>query len=359
MRNIRELRESISDIDVQITNLLQKRAEIAKQIGEIKTGQGEEQIYDPSRQKLLMDNVLGAVQGFLTPEGLKRIFTEISSQCQQLEQKIKVGFLGPEGTYTHQASVAEFGSSVNFIPFSSVDDLFSAVEKKIVDCSVVAIENSTGGVVHKVLDRFLDSDVKISSEIIIYIHHCLISNVDLDKVECIFSHPQPFMQCRHWLRENLPSARHVEVASTVEGVHKARETKNSAAIASEIAANRYKMKILAKNIQDTMENFTRFVVLGRTVPKPTGSDKTSLIVSLKHKPGSLFEALKPFAARGVNLTKIESRPTRQRPWEYVFFIDFEGHLDDKKVKGVLKELEPHTVFIQCLGSYPNERMNKQ
>jgi chorismate mutase/prephenate dehydratase len=227
-----------------------------------------------------------------------------------------------------------------------------------VDCSVVAIENSTGGVVHEVLDRFLDSDVKITSEIIIYIHHCLISNTTLDQVEQIYSHPQPFKQCRRWLRENLPKARYIEVASTVEGLRLAGETRGSAAIGSEIAARLNRMNILASNIQDTMENFTRFVVIGRLIPTPTGADKTSLILSLKHKPGSLFEALKCFAQKSINLTKIESRPTRQRPWEYVFFIDFEGHIHDENIKKVLKDLENNTIFIKFLGSYPSERLPK-
>jgi len=357
MKDLRKLRNQIQQIDKQIVQLLDHRADLSREIGHLRQ-KGVKVPFDPSRQKTLMDQIVRLAQGSLSPEALNRIYTEIISQCQALEQPLRIGFLGPEGTFTHQASVAEFGSGVHFVPYPTVDDLFTSVEKKQVDCSVVAIENSTGGVVHEVLDRFLDSDVKINSEIITYIHLCLMARAPLNKVKRIFSHPQPFKQCRRWLRQNLPHARYVEVASTVEGARRAQESSQSAAIGSEIAAGLYNMKILASNIQDTTENYTRFVVLGRALSPRTGSDKTSIIISLKHKPGTLFEALKPFARRGVNLTKIESRPTRQRPWEYVFFIDFEGHLNDRKVKSVLKDLEPHTVFIKILGSYPFERLNR-
>lgn len=357
MEKIESLRDQMNSLDEEIVKLLNQRARMAREIGLLKQ-QGEDDLYDPSRLKGALDRIMGTGEGILSREALQSIFVEILSQCQTLEQPLKIGFLGPEGTFTHQASVMEFGSAPNYLPYPCVDDLFTSVEKKQVDCSVVAIENSTGGVVHEVLDRFLDSDVKITSEIIIYIHHCLISNTSLDQVDQIYSHPQPFKQCRRWLRENLPKAKFIEVASTVEGMRLARENAKSAAIGSEIAARLNQMNILASNIQDTTENFTRFVILGRLIPQPTGSDKTSLILSLKHKPGSLFEALKCFAEKSINLTKIESRPTRQRPWEYVFFIDFEGHIHDEKIKEVLKDLEPNAIFIKFLGSYPSERLPK-
>jgi chorismate mutase/prephenate dehydratase len=357
MKDLKKLQTKIRQIDKQIVSLLEERASSSREIGRLKQT-GEKMSFDASLHKTMMDEILGLSQGFLSPEALQKIYAEIVSQCQILEAPLRIGFLGPEGTFTHQASVAEFGSGVHFVPYPTVHDLFTSVEKKQVDCSVVAIENSTGGVVHEVLDRFLDSDVKINSEIITYIHHCLIGSVPIDKVKKIFSHPQPFVQCRRWLRQNLPHAKFIEVPSTVEGVRRAKVSSGSAAIGSEIAASLYGMKILASNIQDTTENYTRFVVLGRVVSPPTGSDKSSIIISLKDKPGTLFEALKPFARRSVNMTKIESRPTRQRPWEYVFFIDFEGHVNDKKVKSVLKDLEPHTMFIKFLGSYPFERIYK-
>ncbi|MBN1902704.1 prephenate dehydratase, partial [Candidatus Sumerlaeota bacterium] len=319
MEKIENLLEQMKRVDENIAELLNRRAQISKEIGALKK-QNDDVLYDSSRIKSSLDTILKTGKGILSQEALQSIFLEILSQCQDLEQSIKVGYLGPEGTFTHQASLLEFGSAAELLPFPCVDDLFTSVEKKQVDCSVVAIENSTGGVVHDVLDRFMDSDVKITSEIVIYIHHCLISNATLEKVERIYSHPQPFRQCRRWLRENLPKARYIEVASTVEGMRLAGETPGSAAIGSEIAARLGKMNIIASNIQDTTENFTRFVVLGRLIPQPTGADKTSLILSLKHKPGALFEALKCFAEKSINLTKIESRPTRQRPWEYVFFI---------------------------------------
>ncbi len=354
---LENLREQINSIDSELVKFLEQRAKLAREIGRLKHKSGLD-FFDPSRQKNILDKVLGLGSGAFPPEGLRRVFLEIMSTCLALEQPLRVGYLGPEGTFTHQAAVSEFGSAVNFIPLASVDELFTAVEKRRVDYSVVAIENSTGGVVHTVLDRFLDSDVKITSEIILYIHHCLISDVPPEKIQRIFSHPQPFMQCRLWLKEHLPQAQHVEVASTVEGVRRAKESSDGAAIGSELAARLYEMNILESDIQDTSENYTRFVILGQTLPAPSGADKTSLILSIKHKPGSLFDALKPFAQAGINLTKIESRPTRQHPWEYVFFIDFEGHANDEKVKGVLEKLKPHTIFIKFLGSYPRDRSIK-
>jgi chorismate mutase / prephenate dehydratase len=356
MSDIDQIRKNIHSIDIEILRLLEERAALSRDIGlNIKNASTE---FNPGEQQALLDEISGDINGIFPKEGLSRVFLEIMSSCQLLEKPFKVAFLGPEGTYTHQASVSTFGSSIEFIPFPNIDDIFSAVEKKKVNFSMVAIENSTGGVVHDVLDRLLNSDVKITAETVLYIHHCLISKLPSEKIKRIFSHPQPFLQCRNFLRENFPDAKHIEVSSTVEGVHRAKESEDGAAIGSEIAAKLNNMKILSSDIQDNSENFTRFVVLGRTLTKPSGDDKTSLILSLKHKPGSLYEAMKPFAERGVNLTKIESRPTRQRPWEYVFFIDFEGHINDEKVQKVLKELEPHTFFVRLLGSYPKAKAIK-
>jgi len=342
-----KIQRQIAVIDDQIQSLLHKRAGISRKL---KHGK-----YDPVLQRSQLERLIQGGKGDFPLDGLRSVFVEIMSQCRSLAGPTTVAFLGPAGTYTHQAAVSEFGSASVFKPYSCVDDIFSAVEKKHVDHSVVAIENSTGGVVHSVLDRFLDTDVRIVGELVLYIRHCLISSCSLGEVKRVFSHPQPFLQCRGWLRKNLPDVEQIEVASTVEGVKRASETENSAAIGSEIAAKLHDMKILASGIQDRTENYTRFVILGRELARPTGSDKTSLIVSIKHKPGSLFEALKPFAERSINLTKIESRPTRQRPWEYVFFIDFEGHIQEERIQTIIKELEPHTIFIKVLGSYPREK----
>lgn len=349
-----EIRREMRNLDREIVNRLDRRAELAKEISLLNQG-AEHNDADLSEMRSLIDEAIQSSLGVFPQNGLSRIFTEVLSQCNQLERPLSVAYLGPDGTFTHQAALTAFGSAARFVPLATPDDLFDAVEKKQVDFSCVAIENSTGGVVHSVLDRFLNSDVKINSELILYVHHCLISNIPMNKIKRIFSHPQPFLQCRKWLRTNLPEAQLIEVSSTVEGVHRAKASEDGAAISSELAANLNGMNILAKDIQDTLENFTRFVIIGRRESAPTGEDKTSLILSIKHRPGSLFEALQPFSSRFINMTKIESRPTRQRPWEYVFFIDFDGHENDRKVQDLLDELKRATLFIKSLGSYPRAR----
>mgnify|MGYP006278074837 CR=1 FL=1 len=342
-------REELEKIDRELLRLLDLRAELSLK----KRKSSAEEVANelPPSESSLIETALKETS-FFPEEGLRRVMIEIVSWCRKLERPVSVGFLGPEGTFSHQASFYAFGSAVKFVPLPNIDDIFTSVEKRTVDYGLVAIENSTGGVVHDVLDRFLHTDVSITSEIVLYIRHCLISNLPLEKITRIFSHPQPFIQCREWLKTNLPNAEFIETSSTVEGVKRASEEEYAAAIGSEMAARLYDMNVVADNIQDRSENYTRFVILGNTVPEPTESDKTSIILSLKHKPGTLFESLKPFAERGINLSKIESRPTRQRPWEYVFFIDFEGHVKDQKVQEVLKELEPHCLFVKRLGSYP-------
>lgn len=354
MSTIEEIKREMRELDKEIVNCLDRRAELAKEISRLKQSEPNTDA-DLSETRLSIDHAIQSSSGLFPKDGLNRIFTEVLSQCTLFERPLTVAYLGPEGTFTHQAALTAFGSAARFIPLVTPDDLFDAVEKKQVDFSCVAIENSTGGVVHSVLDRFLNSDAKINSELILYVHHCLISNIPMNKIKRIFSHPQPFLQCRKWLRTNLPQAQLVEVSSTVEGVRRAKESEDGAAISSELAANLNGMNVLAKDIQDTLENYTRFVIIGKGESAPTGEDKTSLILSIKHRPGSLFEALQPFSSRFINMTKIESRPTRQRPWEYVFFIDFDGHENDRKVQDLMDELKRATLFIKSLGSYPRAR----
>ncbi len=347
------LRARIENLDRELVLMLERRAELVKQ----NAGADPDLKREGSRHLLAarVDDLVRGANGVFPEDGLRRVFTEILSWCGTLEEPCEVAFLGPEGTFSHQAALAAFGSGVKFVPLHRVDDIFGAVEKRNVHHGVVAIENSTGGVVHDVLDRFLMSDVRITSELVLYIRHCLISRLPLDQIRRVFSHPQPFMQCRTWLRAHLPNVTLIEVSSTVEGVRRAAESGDGAAIGSDLAARLNGMDILAANIQDQSDNFTRFVTLGRKLPEPTGSDKTSLILSIKHQPGSLFDALKPFRDRGVNLSKIESRPSRQRPWEYVFFIDFEGHVAEESVRELLQDLERNTLFVRFLGSYPRAR----
>jgi len=353
MSKLDRLRKQIDSIDRQVVELLDGRARIAKQIGDFKRKHGLAH-YDPARQKMILSHVMERGRGLFPRTGLKAVFTEIMSHCLSLEAAVKVGYLGPSATFTHIAAVTEFGSAAEYKPRDTINDLFLAVEKEELEFAVVPVENSTGGVVHTTLDMFLDFDVRICSEILMAITHNLLARCRLDQVRRVYSNPQPFLQCAAWLTRHLPNAERVETATTVQGVRQAAREKGAAAIASELAARMYKLKIVASGIEDTHWNSTRFWVIGKKVCPPTGSDKTSLMMSVKDRPGALFNLLKPFAEEGINLTKIESRPTRRKAWEYVFFIDLQGHINDPPVEKALKRIEPHCVFVRVLGSYPQE-----
>jgi len=353
MTKLDGLRKRIDSIDRQLVELLDRRAALAKQVGEYKRKHGLDS-YDPARQKTILSRVMERGRGLFPSTGLKAVFTEIMSHCLALEKAAKVGYLGPPATFTHIAAATEFGSAAGYEPRDTINDLFLAVEKEDVEYAVVPVENSTGGVVHTTLDMFLDFDVRICSEILMAITHNLVARCRLGQIRRVYSNPQPFSQCAGWLTRHLPNAERIETATTVKGVQMAAQEKYAAAIASELAARMYKLKIVASGIEDTHWNSTRFWVIGKKVCPPTGNDKTSLMFSVKDRPGALFNLLKPFATQGINLTKIESRPTRRKAWEYVFFVDLQGHINDALVQAALKEIEPHCVFVRVLGSYPLE-----
>jgi chorismate mutase/prephenate dehydratase len=270
-------------------------------------------------------------------------------------REIKVAYLGPEGTFTHLAAMKKFGEKAKYIPVKTIDEVFREVEKKRVDYGVVPVENSIEGIVTHTLDVFLESDLKIISEISLEIHHYLLSKENsIDKIKKIYSHPQAIAQCRNWIGENLPEAEIFETESTISAVKKVMKEKNAAAIASEIASSMYNLNIIAERIEDFRENITRFLVIGSEFAEKTGNDKTSILFSIKDRVGALHDILSYFKEENINLTKIESRPSKKKAWEYVFFVDFIGHKDDINVKRALNNVEKVSVFLKILGSYPRE-----
>lgn len=270
-------------------------------------------------------------------------------------KNIKVCYLGPEATFTHQAALKWFGPSVELIPLDSIVSVFKEVERGNYGFGVVPVENSTEGSVNITLDMFLESDLKIVSEIYLDITHNLLSNSSREKIKKIYSHPQALAQCRNYLQKNFSNAELIETGSTSKAALIASKENRSAAIASELAAKMYNINILEKNIQDKINNSTRFLTIGKAAPSKTKKDKCSILFSVQHKPGTLFEALRPFYDKKINLTKIESRPTKQKQWEYIFFVDFEGFIEDENVKKALEELKKHCIFIKVLGCYPSAK----
>jgi chorismate mutase/prephenate dehydratase len=354
MKKIDELRRKIDEIDEKLIELLNKRAEIVKEVIEIKEKE-KKSIFDPSREKKIVERLINKNKGILKPEDLKIIMESIFKIYRGMFREIKVAYLGPEGTFTHLAAMKKFGEKAKYIPVKTIDEVFREVEKKRVDYGVVPVENSIEGIVTHTLDVFLESDLKIISEISLEIHHYLLSKENsLDKIKKIYSHPQAIAQCRNWIGENLPEAEIFETESTISAVKKVMKEKNAAAIASEIASSMYNLNIIAERIEDFRENITRFLVIGSDFAEKTGNDKTSILFSIKDRVGALHDILSYFKEENINLTKIESRPSKKKAWEYVFFVDFIGHKDDINVKRALNNVEKVSVFLKILGSYPRE-----
>lgn len=291
-------------------------------------------------------------KGALPKDGLKAIYREIMSASLALEKPLAIAYLGPEATFTHLASISKFGSSVTYVPCGSITEVFQEVDRKRVDYGVIPVENSIEGAVSHSLDMFIDSDLKINSEIFFEISHHLMSNSDLKQIKRIYSNPQVFGQCRIWLETHIPKAELIETASTTAAAKRAAQEEGAAAIASKLAATIYNLKVLAEGIEDLSHNVTRFLVIGRQIPPRTGKDKTSILVSIKDKVGALYEMLAPIRINKINMTKIESRPSKKKAWDYYFYIDFEGHAQDAKVKRMLNQIEGKVRFLKILGSYP-------
>lgn len=346
-----ELRRLIDELDAQIVELLNRRARVAVQVGELKRANGA-QVYSPSRESEVLRRATELNQGPLTDNAIGAIYREIMSACIALERPQKVAYLGPHGTFTHLAAQAKFGSSMEYIPNRDILGVFRAVASGAADLGVVPVENSIDGGITDTLDAFMTYPLGICSELLMEVHHCLMARGRDVGIERIYSKPQVFAQCGRWLSEHYPDAELVSVSSTTRACEVAREEDNAGAIAHSAAAAAYGLTIVHKNIEDLAHNVTRFVVLGRETCDPSGHDKTSLVFSVAHRAGALVEVLEPFRAHGISLTRIESRPSKRSPWEYYFFVDIEGHQADAPVRETLEQVHKACKYFQILGSYP-------
>ncbi|HAO78857.1 MAG TPA: prephenate dehydratase [Verrucomicrobia subdivision 3 bacterium] len=347
-----EHRQAIDKLDAQIVRVLNDRTRHVLAIGEIKLAAGEE-IYAPHRERAVLERVCAQNAGPITNEQLRTIYREIMSSALALEKTMTIAYFGPEATFTHQAAIQKFGASLNYSAQKTIGDVFTEVSKRTADYGVVPVENSTEGVVTHTLDMFVDSDLKIVSQIVLRIQQCLMSNAKLSQIKKLYVHPQSLAQCRGWLAKNLPRVEIVETSSNARSAELSAKEKFSAALGGVLAAEKYDLKILAQDIQDNTVNVTRFIVLGRQCSPPTGDDRTSLMISVADKTGALHEAIAAFHKFKINMTKIESRPSKRKAWEYFFFIDCTGHFQDAKVAKAIKLLGEHCNFVKILGSYPN------
>jgi chorismate mutase/prephenate dehydratase len=351
-----DVRRQIDAIDEQLHALINQRARLAQAVGISKHRDGHTvDFYRPEREAQVLRQALERNRGPLSDEEVLRLFREIMSACLAQQEPLKVGFLGPEGTFTQAAVLKHFGHSVRALPLPTIDEVFHEVEAGAADFGVVPIENSTEGTVNNTLDMFLTSPLKICGEIELRINQHLMGRMqDLKHIVRVCSHQQSLAQCRAWLEEHLPDVEQVAVTSNAEGARRARDEKGTAAIAGQTAAEVYGLSVLVSEIEDRPDNTTRFLVVGRKLFEPSGRDRTTLLVSGDHTeaPGALFRLLGPFAKHGVNLTRIESRPSRRRKWDYVFFLDAEGHAADPALSRALEELEAQASLFRVLGSYP-------
>ncbi|MBI1195761.1 MAG: prephenate dehydratase [Gammaproteobacteria bacterium] len=356
---LRKVRENIDRIDRQLQELITERAKCACEVARIKQVEGDtSEYYRPEREAQVLETVRKRNQGPLEDEAMVRLFREIMSTCLHLQHPMSVAYLGPQGTFTEAAARKHFGHAVEAIPLAGIDAVFREVEAGSVHYGVVPIENSTEGVVNHTLDLFVRSPLKICSEIELRIHHNLMGRqADLGDVHKVYGHQMALAQCRNWLDTHLPRAERIAVSSNAEAaVRSAKDAAegrlDSAAIAGKDAAGIYDLMILANNIEDAPDNTTRFLVIGRSSPKRSGHDKTSLMLATTNKSGALVRLLEPLARRGISLSRIESRPSHQGTWEYLFFVDITGHVEDDKVIEAINELEKETTLVKVLGSYP-------
>jgi chorismate mutase/prephenate dehydratase len=357
MADLDKLRKKIDAIDDEIISLLSRRAEVVIEVGNIKRAQ-KSRFYKPDRERQILERLTSQNKGLFPNDALKAIYREILSASVSLEEPLKVSCLGPLATYTHLAALRHFGSSAAFLPVDSIKQVFENVETGKAEYGVVPIENSNEGVVSHTLDMFVDSELQVVAEIILEISHNLLSRqIDRAKIKKIYSHPQGLAQCRGWLEANMPGVPAAESTSTARAAELAAKEPLSAAIAGEIAARMYDLNILERNIQDNRKNVTRFLVISKEFPQRTGNDKTSVMFSIKHKPGALYEVLLPFKRAKINLTKIESRPSKRKAWEYIFFVDMEGHIGDRKIRKAIDSLKENCLYLKILGSYPQGKVS--
>jgi chorismate mutase/prephenate dehydratase len=351
---LQELRQEIDRLDESLVRLLNERTSLALKIGQLKQKDGQG-IYVPAREKEILTRVAKLSHGPIADASLRAIYREIMSAALALEKSLKVAYLGPPSTFSHQAARSRFGASVDYLSCETISDVFDAVEKKMADYGVVPVENSTEGAVTFTLDRLVDTTLKICSELYLPISECLLARVPRERIEKIYSHPQVLGQCRQWLQREMSGVDVIPVASTARAAELAAKEDNAGALASHLASEIYGLDVLESDVQDMSGNTTRFLVLSHSYGKPTQDDKTSLLFAVQHKAGALYSALESFKTFGLNMTKIESRPSRSKAWEYYFFVDVEGHADDEKVKKALTDLAGHCAVLTVLGAYPKTK----
>jgi len=346
------LRKKIDQIDEKVVALLNDRAILAQRIGDAKNSTHRE-IYVPGREKEILQRVSQLSRGPISSAAIRAIFQEIISASRSLEAPLKIAYFGAEASYTHLAAKDKFGSSAELLPTASIRDVFQEVAQARASFGIVPIENSTEGVVAHTLDLLVESDLKIYGEAYLEIHHNLLARSGrLEDIKTIVSHPQALAQCRRWIVSHFSNAKIEEVASTAHAAMMAATDNSVGAISSSLAKDVYKLQIIAANIEDHSNNITRFLIVGNKESPRSGDDKTSLVFSVKDEPGILHRMLQPFARSRINLTKIESRPIKDKPWEYMFFLDFKGHSQERRVRKAIRELEKNCIFLKVLGSYP-------
>ncbi len=349
---IGDRRAKIDAVDDRILDLLDERAKCVQEIGNLKESGGRS-VYVASRELEIFERLEKDHQGPFPTNAIRNVFREIISASRSVEKGVRVSYLGPEATYTHQAALQQFGHMADYLPATTMDEIFRAVEESRAEYGVVPVENSAEGVVSHTLDLFVESPLTITAEIHVGIHHDLVSQSgDIRRITAVYSHPQALAQCRRWLELNLPEARQFSTPSTAAAAEKASREGGIAAIVSPVAAELYGLQVIRSGIEDNPTNTTRFLVISRTPPRASAGDITSILFSIKRdQVGALYHALEPFAQHGVNLTRIESRPTKVRAWEYIFFCDFEGNMGDETVAAAIEELRPRCDFVKVLGSY--------
>ena len=352
--NLDDIRRQIDTIDKELLDLLNRRADLVHEVGVVKKRDGL-QIYAPEREEALLRRLISMNQGRLSETSIRAIYREIMSAALALEDDLKIAYLGPKGTWTHQAAIKKFGHSVSYSPQPNFADVFEQVTRRSADYGVVPIENSTEGAVSHTLDLFVDSPLHICSQILLRIENCLMAAIPRSEIRTLYSHPQVFGQCRAWIHKNFPQADLVEVSSTTKAAQIAQEQakQGAAALGGPLAAEIYGLDLLESSIQDRATNTTRFLVIGEKTCPPTGHDRTSVLFAIHDRPGSLVKALQAFDNFHINLSKIESRPSKRKDWEYVFYVDLAGHCEDQQVSEALAELHQHCSMIKLLGSYPD------
>lgn len=353
MGKIEKLRDEIDAIDEEVLKLLNKRSNVVLEIAKIKR-ENKVKFYSPEREQQIIERLTSLNKGPFPNDALKALYREILSASLSIEEPLKVAYFGPVATFTHLAALRHFGSSAAFMPVDSIKDVFEAVDSGKAEFGVVPIENSNEGVISYTLDMFMDYDLKITAEIMLEVSHNLLSKSgDKSRIRKIYSHPPATAQCRRWLEANMPGVPVMEATSTAKAAEIASKEEDAAAIASELAAKVYDLNFVESHIEDSKHNVTRFLVIAKESYPRTGKDKTSIMFSIKDRPGALYDILSPFKKAKINLTKIESRPSRRKAWEYIFFVDMEGHTEDKKVRKAIEGVKEGCLYLKILGSYPH------